>query len=418
MAGDRTPKDRKPVDRYDRLSSISGAFANAFMPRLDGSDPDDLNFPWAVSVWGHWLVGLSCMAMLVYRPQATFSETIGYSLCLIVLFSVNGISHYRLVTGKSVSWIWMLGYGAIDVALVTAAMVIWGSHDHYFFYLLYYPGLVWFAVVFSSFRLNMAWTTLVAAIYLTIGLTMGDELDFDAFDDKVLFARIVVMYMVSGIANLISANERKRRLMALDRERELERERIELSRSMHDRTAQSVYMIGIAIETAIETAGTSNRELHEKLEAARQLSKSAIWELRHPVDIGLIFEGRGLHRVLNVLVATFTTITSIPAEVVQTGTEPDLPTAVRGMLFSIAHNALTNSFRHALASKVIVELDFLANKVRLSVSDDGVGLPVGYEERGHGFRNMRAYAERSGGRLETGPNPSGQGTTVTCVIEN
>ena len=61
------------------------------------------------------------------------------------------------------------------------------------------------------------------------------------------------------------------------------------------------------------------------------------------------------------------------------------------------------------AGRVEVRLDFGADGIRLSVSDDGVGLPDDYAERGRGFRGMRADAERLGGRLivETG-GPMGE----------
>ena len=96
-------------------------------------------------------------------------------------------------------------------------------------------------------------------------------------------------------------------------------------------------------------------------------------------------------------VATFRTITSVSAELTQNGVEPPLSVDVRSLLFTIAHNALANAFRHAGASRVLVELDFGRDELRLSVSDDGVGLPDDYEGRGHGFENMRAYAGRLGG---------------------
>ena len=201
------------------------------------------------------------------------------------------------------------------------------------------------------------------------------------------------------------------------RERELQRERIELSQTIHDTTAQSVYMIGLGLDTAVELADESNRELVAKLEATSALSKSAMWELRHPINMGLIFEGRELSRVLTAHAATFTTITSVPAELVQAGTEPSLSPATRGTLFSIAHNALTNALRHARASEVTIALDFEDHGLRISVSDNGIGLPDNYADRGHGFRNMRADAERIGGRLEVQSGGFGRGTTVTCVVE-
>ena len=81
-----------------------------------------------------------------------------------------------------------------------------------------------------------------------------------------------------------------------------------------------------------------------------------------------------------------------------------LTTEVRTGLFSIAHNALANAFLHAQAGRVEVRLDFQADGTRLSVSDDGVGLPEDYAERGRGFSGMEKEAERMGGRLivETG----------------
>ena len=58
---------------------------------------------------------------------------------------------------------------------------------------------------------------------------------------------------------------------------------------------------------------------------------------------------------------------------------------------------------------MLIGLDFGRDELRLSVSDDGVGLPGDYEERGHGFANMRACAERLGGQLVVEPRGAGRG---------
>ena len=70
------------------------------------------------------------------------------------------------------------------------------------------------------------------------------------------------------------------------------------------------------------------------------------------------------------------------------GTEPPLSVETKSRLFFIVHNALTNAFLHARAGRVEVRVDFDAGRLRLSVSDDGVGLPEDYAERGRGFRGM------------------------------
>ena len=189
-----------------------------------------------------------------------------------------------------------------------------------------------------------------------------------------------------------------------------------ISQAIHDTTAQSAYMIGLGIDAAKQVAGDANEELTARLDATSRLSKTAIWQLRHPIDMGRIFDGRELGRTLDSHVSTFTSVTSVPAELTQTGVEPPLSIEDRSMLFSIAHNALTNAFRHAEAGRVLIGLDFGRDELRLSVSDDGVGLPDDYEERGHGFANMRAYAERLGGRLIVEPRGPDGGASVTCVM--
>ena len=97
--------------------------------------------------------------------------------------------------------------------------------------------------------------------------------------------------------------------------------------------------------------------------------------------------------------------------------EPPLPSVTRSRLFSVAHNALTNALRHARASRVSVALDFGDSGLRMSVSDDGIGLPDDYAERGHGFKYMHANAEEMNGRLYVESGSPGRGTTVTCEIE-
>ena len=249
-----------------------------------------------------------------------------------------------------------------------------------------------------------------------MSLTVGGGIDLEAGDEKPLVVRILVMYAVAATVNLVSRFERIRWRSAMERERELQRQRIEISQTIHDTTAQWAYMIGLGVESAMDLADESNDPLKEKLQQTAALSRSAMWELRHPIDGGQIFRGEALGEVLEVHAGTFTVITSVPAEFVQHGREPPLPTITKSLLFSIAHNALTNVLRHAQAGRVLIELDCTGELLRLSVSDDGIGLPADYEARGHGFRNMRADAERMGGSLEVESGDTECGTTVTCVV--
>ena len=273
-----------------------------------------------------------------------------------------------------------------------------------------------FAVVFTSLWLSLAWTTLTAVAYTLVSLTVGVGIDVDAGDEKVLLGRLAAMYALVLCVSLITRFERIRRQTAVDRERRVQQERIEFSQAVHDTTAQTAYLISLGIQRARELVGKSDEELVAALDATGALSRSAMWELRRPIDAGRIFEGRELGRVLGSHCATFERITGVPARMSQSGTEPPLAVEVRSRLFSIAHNALTNAFLHARTGWVEVSLSFEGGQIRLSVSDDGVGLPDDYAERGHGFGGMRADAERMGGALIVESGEAGGGTTIACVV--
>ena len=405
----RRSRGLRPIRGAARVFGMSGST----LMRLD---PDGLRFVATILVWAHWFVVAFSFVQLAYRPAGWPERYVVYAPLLLLLVAFNGYTHYRLRTNRAITWRWILGLAAMDLTMVSAATVMGGGFSHYFLHLLYYPPLAGYALVFTSFRLTMVCVTVVSAMYLAISLTVGEGIDMGAREEKPLLARIFVMYAVAATVNLISGFERSRWRAAVERERALQRERIELSQAIHDTTAQSAYMIGLGIDAAKQVAGDSNEELIARLDATSLLSKTAVWQLRHPIDMGRIFDGRELGWTLDSHVATFRSITSVEAELTQNGVEPPLSTEARSLLFTIAHNALTNAFRHAGAGRVLVVLDFGRDELRLSVSDDGVGLPDDYEERGHGFAGMRTYAGRLGGRLIVEPRGPAGGASVSCVM--
>ncbi|MDE2990094.1 MAG: ATP-binding protein [Chloroflexota bacterium] len=407
--------------RLSRVSRLVGATGDAVVMRLwqlDSADPEELRYPIKMFIWIRWALCLAGIVLMIYRPESEVLPSAILLSFIMISVVVNAVVHGRVTTNRSVPLQWMFAISVLDVTLITTSIVIDGGFDSHLLFIFYYPALAWFAAFFTSLRLSFAWVTLVAMAYAIVSVTAGEGLDLAMRDEKVVVVRIIVMYAVVALVSLISRAEKMRRQEALKRERELQRERMEVSQTIHDTTAQSVYMVGLGVESALEMARGTSHELIAKLEATLALAKSAMWELRHPIDTGLIFGGKALNQVLRAHAATFTSITSIPTEVVQSGTEPPVSAARRSMLFSIAHNALTNALRHSGATAVVIALDFHEDGLRMSISDDGIGLPHDYAERGQGFKNMRASAEGLGGRLAVDSGGSGRGTTVTCEIEH
>ena len=391
-----------------------GAIAKRFSP-ANCADPDVVPYAARVSVWGRWLIALVSAFEIAYRPDFWYPDDWGFVLLMVPLVAINGLVHFRLRTNRPVTWRWMLLLSAMDIALATSSISVGPGLDSYVF-VAYYPALALFAVVFTSLRLSLAWTTMTAVAHALVCWRVGVGLDLDAGDEKVLLGRLAAMYALVLCVSLITRFERMRRQAAVDRERKVQQKRIEFSQAVHDTTAQTAYLISLGIHRARELVGKSDEELAAALDATAALSMSAMWELRRPIDAGHIFEGRELGRVLWSHCATFERITAVPARMSQSGTEPPLATEVRARLFSIAHNALTNAFLHARPGRVEARLDFEAGHIRLSVSDDGVGLPDDYAERGRGFDGMRADAEQLGGELIVESDKDGGGTTISCVV--
>ena len=276
------------------MSTAAGALP-AFLRSFDLPEPGELRRVARVYVWGRWFVW-SIAAFAWLYPFNVDEVVYGPNVALaILLFATNGYLHYRLATERTVSWRWMLALSALDLAMLSGGVAAHRGFESPFL-VGYYPSLAMFAVVFGSVRLTLVWVTMTAAVYAALCLAVEPGVDFSLDDEEVLLVRVAGMYLVVVVVNLISRVERIRRTEAVERERALHRERVELSRAIHDTTAQSAYLIGLGIDAVKQLVGDSNEEVRTRLEATSKLSKTAIWELRHPIDVGRIFDGRELGR--------------------------------------------------------------------------------------------------------------------------
>ena len=369
-----------------------------------------------VSAWVRWFMLAASFALLLWRPDYSTMQITVALAGVGAGCALNGVFHFAVWTRRRLRWQWLLAMGVLDLAAVTLMIAIRGGLDSYY-YVAYFPVLAVLAVIFTSFRFIVAITSLTILAYVLTASFAGDGIQTGLAEDKELYVRVVFLLPVVVAVNAVARYERSGRRRAQEREQALLSDRLELSQTIHDTAAQAAYSVGLGIDQAISLAGTANAELTETLRGTATFTKSAMWELRRPIDVGQIFEGDQLGPVLRAHVGTFNTITSIPTELEIEGAEPALPVEVRARLFSIAHNALTNAFRHSAATRVCVRLQFSDQTLGLTVSDDGAGLPDGYESRGHGLRNMRRDAELIGGQLLVESAGAGEGTTVTCTIE-
>ena len=115
-------------------------------PTLKGLDPDTVRYAAGVSVWGRWFVSVVTLFQFAYRFRFWFPDNFEFPLLLVLLVALNGLVHYRLVTGRPVTWRWLLLLSAMDIVLATAGIIFQHGFEGFVF-VAYYPALALFVVV-------------------------------------------------------------------------------------------------------------------------------------------------------------------------------------------------------------------------------------------------------------------------------
>ncbi|MBW3608604.1 MAG: hypothetical protein KY463_09650 [Actinobacteria bacterium] len=130
-------------------------------------------------------------------------------------------------------------------------------------------------------------------------------------------------------------------------------------------------------------------------------------ELRSPL------QGRGLDEALRQRAQELTPLGR--ADIRVEGRAPTLPPLVAAHATRIAGEALTNAVRHAGAQRISVELGGSRKLLRITVRDDGRGLPDELRPGSNGLRSMRERAATIGGTLEV-EHADGGGTVVALQV--
>jgi PAS domain S-box-containing protein len=193
-------------------------------------------------------------------------------------------------------------------------------------------------------------------------------------------------------------------------------ERRRIARELHDSTAQLITALSLNLLTAKDLVARDPVGLEGVLEDSARLAEQVSNEIRtisyllHPP----LLDELGLDSALEWYVEGFSR---------RSGIEVDLDMADLGRapketeltLFRIVQEALTNVHRHSRCHSAWITLVRANGTITLSVSDDGIGVPVDSSRIfGVGIAGMRERVRQLGGslQLESGSN----GTVVTVVL--
>jgi signal transduction histidine kinase len=194
-----------------------------------------------------------------------------------------------------------------------------------------------------------------------------------------------------------------------------QQERNRLARDLHDSIKQEIFVIQTSAATAQARFDEDPSGAKLALDQVRDAAREAMTEMEAMLDqlraaplenVGLV---EGLKKQCEVL--GFRTGARVDFQFGKLPPATSLAPGAPEAIFRVAQEALANIGRHARAQNVLVALDALGDRVRLTIQDDGAGFDPNERPRGMGIANMRERAEEFGGILNFSSRP-GAGTSL------
>jgi signal transduction histidine kinase len=190
-------------------------------------------------------------------------------------------------------------------------------------------------------------------------------------------------------------------------------ERVRIARELHDVVAHHISLIALQSDAVVLTSPGISQEAAKLLGDIGDAARTALAEMRRIVGVLRTDAGPdgverapqpGLHQLV-ALVEQSRAAQRASVRLVIRGPVRGLEPGVELTAYRIVQEALTNARRHAPTAAVDVELDYMAEALRIRVRDTGPGplQPGG----GHGLAGMRERTGMLGGYTLAGPTTTG-----------
>ncbi len=247
------------------------------------------------------------------------------------------------------------------------------------------------------------------------------------------FVSSTPIYMSTGekkgsLAVLMDITERKKTEEALEEsERNLrllfsrllaiqDRERQKISRELHDTALRTISAAKYNLERILD--GKDNYIVHLK-EAIPMLQRS-MDEIRH-ISFGLhpsLLDDFGVLATIDWLVRDFRQrYPAIAIQMTKEIQEDEIPEKVKGVLFRVIEEALSNISRHSRAEQASIRLEHRGERIRLVIQDGGIGFDpaILMRHEGHkasfGLLSLKERVAISEGEFQICSEP-GKGTEL------
>ncbi|NRQ39100.1 hypothetical protein HII36_45850 [Nonomuraea sp. NN258] len=177
----------------------------------------------------------------------------------------------------------------------------------------------------------------------------------------------------------------------------LARERARIAGEVHDVAGHGLAAIAMQAGVALVTLDDDPEQARASLLAIRDTSVAALGRLRAALD-GIDPPDGDLPSLLDGVRAAGLPVDVEPAD-------PAVPVHLRGAVYRVVRESLTNVLRHAGPTRALVRVANDPCEFVLEVADRGVGWTGAAE--GRGLAGLRAGITEAGGQFTAGPREGG-----------
>lgn len=233
------------------------------------------------------------------------------------------------------------------------------------------------------------------------------------FTQTVGFRVIMSILIIAGIALALSfyyKRKNRKQLQALQKQKELQQERNRISRDLHDNIGAytSALKAGLNhLKTTDENKEQQFAELNEYATNIVSYLRETIWVLSHEQLTLTAFSDRIKNYATRIVKNYPQLSVSFAIDILN---ERQLHPQVSLNLFRIVQEALQNACKHADATEVEIGINS-ETRMRIFISDNGIGITDEARQDSYGIRNMQARANESGFDIKI-LSDNGKGTEV------
>lgn len=268
------------------------------------------------------------------------------------------------------------------------------------------------------------WRRLIGVAGTVVGITVsivvpGDEL-LNLGPNAIFF---VVAYALGTSARarrdrIAMLEERARRLAEQQAAAET-RERERIAREIHDILAHSMSLVAVQAEAGPIAVRSDPAKAEEVFDRISTTARDALTQLRRV--IGVLRSDEPARQPQPGLDAVPTLLTDVRraglvATLEEHGERRPLSPDLAMTAYRIIQESLTNTLKHARATRVRVRMEWLGEALCLEVRDDGRGPSANGTTSGRGLIGMRERVAAAGGELAVGPAPDGIGFVVAASL--